>query len=288
MQLYTPAELDQIQQDLPYLTDILEWTRSFLAKPHSELGRSGLVCPFVPRSLKLNTIQLKVIRTQNLGHQQIEDIVSSYRDIFLQQEPREGEAALNKAILLIFPDIPLEDNFKLIDKIQQKLKPLFVEAGLMIGEFHKYNESPGLHNPNFRPLRSPIPMLAIRFMVEADLPFLQRLSDEPHLRVKYLEAYLQRMGKVFKDETKLKNALEALALAQTHLEQSLVYAGSNSSITNKTIVDDTKISFLPESFVPAKRCPLSRIGLIGVSAASYRIVNNTRKYVLKKAKAIFA
>ncbi|HEY9665320.1 MAG TPA: hypothetical protein V6C91_00875 [Coleofasciculaceae cyanobacterium] len=288
MQLYTPAELDQIQHDLPYLTEILEWTNNFLAKPHPDLGRSGLVCPFVPRSLKLNTIQLKVIRTQNLGQQQTEKIVSSYRDIFLQQEPREGEAALNKAILLIFPDIPIEDNFKLIDKIQQKLKPLFVEAGLMIGEFHKYNDSPGLHNPNFRPLRSPIPILAIRFMVEADLPFLQRLSDEPYLRVRYLEAYLQRMGKVFKDETKLKNARQALALAQTQLEQTLVYAGSNPSITDKTIVNDTEISVIPETVVPAKRCPLSRLGLIEVSVASYRIVNNTRKYVLKKAKAIFA
>jgi hypothetical protein len=287
MQLYTPAELDQIQQDIPYLTQTLDWARNFLTKPHPELGRAGLVCPFVPRSLKLNAIQFKVIRTQNLKQQQIEEIVTSYRDIFLNLEPREGEAALNKAILLIFPDL-IEDNCKLVDKIQQKLKPVFVEAGLMLGEFHKYNDSPGLHNQNFRPLRSPIPILAIRFMVEADLPFLQRLDDEPHLRVRYLEAYLQRMGKVFKDETRLKNAREALALAQTQLEQRAICAGSNPSITDRTIVDDTEISFLLESFVPAKRCPLSRIGLMGVGAASYRIVNTTRKYVLKKVKAIFA
>jgi hypothetical protein len=126
--------------------------------------------------------------------------------------------------MLIFPDVHIEEAFKLIDGVQQKLKPFFIEAGLMIGEFHKRNESPGLHNPNFRPLRSPIPMLGIRYMVESDLPFLQQVSDEPCLRIRYLEAYLQRLDKVVKDETKLNNARKALALAQAQLEQvSLVH-----------------------------------------------------------------
>lgn len=90
----------------------------------------------------------------------------------------------------------------------------------MIGGFHQLNQSPGLHNPNFRPLRSPIRMLAIRFMIEADLPFLQRLSDDPRLRIKYLEAYLQHLSQVVKDERNLKNAREALALARTQIEYS--------------------------------------------------------------------
>ena len=219
MQLYTLDEVEQLQKDIPYLIETVEWVKNFLAKPHPALGRTGPVCPFVPRSLQLNTIQLKVIHAKKLEQEQIEEVVSSYRDIFLEIEPREGEVALNKALLLIFPDIQLEDTFKLIDEVQQKLKPFFVEAGLMLGEFHKRNESPGLRNPDFRPLRSPIPMLAIRFMVESDLPFLQRLSDEPQVRIKYLEAYLQRLGTVLKDESKLKDAHEALALARIQLEQ---------------------------------------------------------------------
>jgi len=218
LQLYTPVELDQIQQDLPYLTEVMEWVKNFLAKPHPDLGRAGLVCPFVPGALQLNTLRLTVIRAKNLEHQQIEEIVRCYRDIFLEIEPRSGKAAQNKAILLIFPDLHIEDACKLVDDIQQKLKPFFVEAGLMIGEFHQLNQSPGLHNPNFRPLRSPIPMLAIRFMIEADLPFLQRLSDDSRLRIKYLEAYLQHLSQVVKDERNLKNAREALALARVQLD----------------------------------------------------------------------
>ncbi|ODG98281.1 hypothetical protein A4S05_09865 [Nostoc sp. KVJ20] len=220
MQLYTTREIEQLQQheDLPYLIEIMDWVKNFLGRPHPNLGRTGAVCPFVPLSLKSNTIRLAVIRTKDLYSEQLEDVVGRYRDIFLEMDLKEQELAINKAFLLIFPDVHIEDATKLIDSVQQKLKPLFVESGLMIGEFHKRNDSPGLHNPNFRPLRSPIPLLAIRFMVEADLPFLLSPAD-PRLRIRYLEAYLKRFGNKFIDETKFKNAHQALALAKKQLQK---------------------------------------------------------------------
>nr|WP_232224104.1 hypothetical protein [Mastigocladopsis repens] len=189
-----------------------------MAKPHHDLGRSGPVCPFVPHSLKSNNIQMGVIHAKNLEPQQVEEIVLRYRDIFLEIEPRDREIGINKAILLIFPELDIEETSKLIDGVQQKLKLFFVDVGLMLGEFHKRNETPGLHNPNFRPLRSPIPLLAIRFMVESDLPFLIN-ADDPALRIKYLEAYLQRFGNEVRDNKNLNNARQALALAQEQIKQ---------------------------------------------------------------------
>ncbi|MEH2113818.1 DUF6875 domain-containing protein [Nostoc sp.] len=220
MQLYTTREIEQLQQhkDLSPLIEIMEWVKNFLGKPHPNLGRPGAVCPFVPYSLKSNSIRLAVIHTENLYPEQLEEVVGRYRDIFLEIDNNEQELAINKAFLLILPDIHIDDASKVVDRIQQKLKPLFVESGLMIGEFHKRNESPGLHNPNFRPLRSPIPLLAIRFMVEADLPFLVSPAD-PRLRIRYLEAYLQRFGHNFTDATKFKNAHQALALAKEQLKK---------------------------------------------------------------------
>jgi hypothetical protein len=219
MQLYTPLEIEQLQddQDLPYLMEIKQWVKNFLGRPHPNLGRPGAVCPFVPRSLRSNSIRITVIHTKDLYPEQVENLVRHYRDIFIETEYQDEELPINKAFLLIFPDIDIEDASELIDSIQQKLKPLFVESGLMIGEFHKRNESPGLHNPNFHPLRSPIPLLAIRFMVEADLPFLQNPAD-PHLRIRYLEAYLKRFGGKFTDETRFKNASQTLALAKEQVE----------------------------------------------------------------------
>jgi hypothetical protein len=227
MHLYTPADLDQLHRDLPHFRKTTEWLRSFLAQPHPDLGRSGSICPFLPDALQLNTIQLSTIRTQGVDQQIVEDTVRQYRDVFLELEPQNGEHALYKALLLLFPDVSEPEAPTLIDGIQQKLKPFFVEAGLMIGEFHPWSNSSGLHNPNFYPLRSPVPMLAIRFMTESDLPFMHRATDQPHLRVRYLEAYLQHLNPVIVNTTKLVKAQEALAQAQ--LEQANMQSGEQSN-----------------------------------------------------------
>ncbi len=218
MKLYTPTEINQLEQDLPYFIEITQWLKSFVAKPHSELGRPGAVCPFVPPSLKFNSMWMRVIRAQDLNLEQIENIILPHLDVFLELEPKEKPSALNKAILFIFPDVELEDAPKIIDVVQKKLKLFFVDAGLMLGEFHNLTESPGIHNPNFRPLRSPIPMLVIRPMTEADLIFMQN-TDDLHLRIRYLEAYLKHYGQKIKDENKLKSAYQALASAQEQVQQ---------------------------------------------------------------------
>ncbi len=59
-----------------------------------------------------------------------------------------------------------------VDEAQLLLKPEFVAKGLMIGEFHRSNNTPALHNAHFFPLRTPYPSLAIRHMVPSDLPFV--------------------------------------------------------------------------------------------------------------------
>ncbi|WP_306558156.1 DUF6875 domain-containing protein [Nostoc sp. 'Peltigera malacea cyanobiont' DB3992] len=85
MQLYTTIEIEQLQQhqDLPYLIKVMEWVKLFLGKPHPNLGRPGVVCPFVPHSLKSNSIRLAVIRAKDLYPEDVEEIVGRYRDIFL-------------------------------------------------------------------------------------------------------------------------------------------------------------------------------------------------------------
>ncbi|MHC5596713.1 MAG: DUF6875 domain-containing protein [Nostoc sp.] len=220
MQLYTTREIEQLQQHecLPYFVEIMDWVKSFLLRPHPDLGRPGVVCPFMPYALKSNNVWLAVIRTKNLCLEQIEAIVKPYRDVFLEREADDKELPISKAFVLIFPDVHIEEASKVIDAVQKKLKPLFVESGLMLGEFHNRAESPGLHNPNFRPLRSPIPLLVIRPMTEVDLTFLMS-PDNPHLRIRYLEAYLNRFGHKLTDQTKFKNAHEALVLAKEQVKQ---------------------------------------------------------------------
>ncbi|WP_414566177.1 MULTISPECIES: DUF6875 domain-containing protein [unclassified Anabaena] len=215
-QLYTPHDIEKLQADIPYLVETWNWLRNFLAQSHPDLGRMGTVCPYMPKALNLNYIRLKVIRSPNIDIQEVSEIVLTYLNAFLELEPTEKDEAIYKTIVLIFPDITHEDAPRIIDVVQKQLKPLFVESGLMLGEFHNYNETPGLHNSDFRPLRSPIPMLAIRFMVESDLPFLQNVED-PLYRIKYLQAYLKRFHQNFKDKNRIQTASQALELAQQQI-----------------------------------------------------------------------
>jgi hypothetical protein len=91
--------------------------------------------------------------------------------------------------------------------------------GLLVGEFHAANANPGLHNPDFRPLRSPVPMLAIRHLVESDLAFLNRDFYPVSLRATYLRSYLFRLGGKL-SQLKFEEALDGLISAEVVLASS--------------------------------------------------------------------
>lgn len=201
-----------VQRELPAhapLAVILAWVNNFLARPHPDVGRPGPVCPFTPTALALDTIWLTEIDEPNTDRHTIVEAISRYREVFLEIEPRTGPMAINKTILVVFPHLGGGAG-KLLDEAQSELKASFVDVGLMLGEFHAENESPGLRNPDFRPLRSPVPMLAIRHMVESDLPFLRRTIDEPNVRASYLRSYLRRLGSTIRAKY-LDQAVTALA-----------------------------------------------------------------------------
>lgn len=174
------------------LARTLAWIRGFLAQPHPDLGRSGPVCPFTPMALSLDTIWMAEVEDATLDLKRVGELLSEYRRRFFAAEPRDA-GSINKAVLVVFPNLGANAP-AIIDEVQYALKPEFVESGLMLGEFHATNRSPGLRNPAFFPLRSPVPMLAIRHIVETDLPFLRRPSDPPERRAAYARAYLRQLG----------------------------------------------------------------------------------------------
>jgi hypothetical protein len=88
----------------------------------------------------------------------------------------------------------------------------------MIGEFHCLNLTPGLHNKDFFPLRSPVPLLALRAMVESDLLFLAQPGDAPARQAQYLNAYLRNLGEGL-SSARRRQALEYLQCAED-LEKS--------------------------------------------------------------------
>jgi hypothetical protein len=179
--------------------DILEFQkatcyfREFLAKGHPDLGRKGPTCPFVPLALKRNSMYMATVRTTgDTTPQQVERVAKTFVTRYNTLEPRSGKLEVYKAVLLIFPNVPIQHAKQCIDDVQAKLKKEFVTKGLMIGEFHLRNNASGLRNPNFYPLRTATPCLAIRRIVPSDIAFLDMTKYDADTRVQFLESYMQQ------------------------------------------------------------------------------------------------
>jgi hypothetical protein len=179
---------ERVREHLGAIRTIIDWSRSYLAQPHPELGRSGPVCPFVRPALAKRTIFYSVWPGADLDPDEVESVARSFRDWFLELEPVHGRDAQYKSINIIFPDLPMSAVGELIDGTQERLKPLYARGGIMIGEFHPGPpQKAGLWNEDFRPLRCPLPMLSIRHLVPTDFAFLKD-------RREFMEAYLASVG----------------------------------------------------------------------------------------------
>ncbi|WP_433273626.1 DUF6875 domain-containing protein [Actinosynnema sp. CS-041913] len=173
--------------ELPLRT-VFEWAGDYLCAPHPELGRRGDVCPFTDTSLQRGLFFLSVHAGKPTSADELAELLLHYRDWFDELEPRTGASAQFKTIIVLFPDLTGPEEWAVVDRTQELLKPEYTRNGLMVGEFHPGPpDKAGLWNPGFRPLSSPVPMLAIRHMVPTDFPFLR--DDDATLA-----AYLRRFG----------------------------------------------------------------------------------------------
>ena len=207
---YTVAEIPQLSTDADVLLQVAHWSNTYLARSHPELGRPGAVCPFARASIQKQAMRIAVIRFHSDDRAaEIEAAVVTARERFRLLQAASGEDRMLNAILLAFPDVSLAEAPFLIDGAKEKLKKEFVAEGLMLGEFHADNQTGGLHNKNFRPLRSPVPLLVIREMVGTDIVFLDRSDYPAAVRASFLRSYLAQ--KTLSDSDR---ATAAIALQQ--------------------------------------------------------------------------
>lgn len=171
----------------PALSAIAGWAKDYLCRPHPELGRTGPVCPFVPGALQKKLLFATVYENEQLDKERMKTILLDEMKRFIELEPTSGNEAQFKALMVLFPGIPVKQARAQIDSAQIELQKYFVPNGLMVGEFHAGPpQKSGLWNTEFRPLHSPVPMLVIRHMVPTDILFLK---DDPDLFLGYLKIY---------------------------------------------------------------------------------------------------
>jgi hypothetical protein len=206
------------------LVRVVDWCENFLGKPSGLVGRSGNVCPFVPEAMIRASLRFATVALRKRGAQavaEIEEMIDACREHFLAREQRVGKIDIFGAMVVIFPDVTREEAPMVIDPPQRELKPSFVQEGLMLGEFHPFCPTPGLRNRYFCPLRSPVPLLAIRHMVESDVDFLIAPNDPALTRAKSLKAYLKFLGSSLSVASQIK-AREALRLAESEARRGIL------------------------------------------------------------------
>jgi hypothetical protein len=176
--------------DEKYIKVITNWVRNYLCKPHSKLGRAGPVCPFTAPAVKLGQIWAAVAPKTIDTIDSLAEISLEAKSFFQNAPINETEPKYYKAAMILFPHLNTQQGHAIIESTQRLLKPVFVADGLMFGQFYQGCPEPGLLNPIFRPLVSPIPLLAIRYMVAQDIAFLQH---DPSL-MEYYNFYTQEIN----------------------------------------------------------------------------------------------
>jgi hypothetical protein len=171
------------------LTGFAGWVSEFLAKSNPGLGRTGAVCPYIQYSKEQHFFKVGIYNQPNPSKEMIIELIRSLKETFADMAPHGEKEKRFKAITILFPELTLDEVPDIIDGVQLILKPEFVKLGLMIGQFHENCQQGGLRNAEFRPLQSPVPLLAIRYMVETDWPFL---AGDPVLE----HAYNQIFGRL--------------------------------------------------------------------------------------------
>jgi hypothetical protein len=166
------------QSDLDALRGVADWIRTFVVRPHEELGRAGAVCPFVPGALERRTCWLAPEQIADLDVPAVVELMNGYARLFLDARPNEGDDANYKVIVVVFTDLSADRAQGVFDGVLEQLAvPSYAEDGIVFGPFYQGNEGTAIYNSSFRPFQSPVPFLFVRYGVISDWKFFLDNED---------------------------------------------------------------------------------------------------------------
>jgi hypothetical protein len=164
--------------ELTALQAVADWIKTYVVRPHKDLGRAGPVCPFVPGALERRTLWLAPEQIADQSASAVVELMSSYTRRFLDTQPTDGDDAKYKVIVVVFTDLPADRAQGVFDDVLQHLAvPSYAEHGILFGPFHERFEGTAIYNSNFRPFQSPVPFLFVRQGVISDWKFFLDNED---------------------------------------------------------------------------------------------------------------
>jgi hypothetical protein len=167
------------------LRTLVAWTRAFLMRDHDELGRDGNVCPFTSMGARIDTLRYAVSDATSAEPERIrQELANGFEQFDEILHPKK--MGVYRALMIAYPECDSPEGVKALAKAQRSMRLTSFLRARMIGFLHPGANEPGLWNPMFRPLRSPLPIVAIRSLVTADAAFVLR---HPALAPAYLLNY---------------------------------------------------------------------------------------------------
>ena len=159
-------------RDSEALTAVADWIRSFVVRPHADLGRPGPVCPFVPRSLERQSLWLAPERVGDGGAAHVVELMDAYKRRLLRIGATRGDGSDDDVIVVVFGDVPAHRAQALFDEVLAQIAvPSYVEDGIVFGPFYGGHQGTAIYNRDFHPFRSPVPFIFVRHAVLDDWKF---------------------------------------------------------------------------------------------------------------------
>lgn len=168
-------------------TVLADWFQTYLMKTNPELGRSGHVCPYMMQSSRLNLLRLTVSDLTIADEAAILALMKSAQALFdtiaCQQTKR-----VFRTVVVAFPACTGAEGIAMLQRVQHALRYRSVIRKSMVGLFEPESGQPGIANRDFKSFKSPIPVIAVRTLVEMDAPFV--LRNPPMIPI-----YLSQFGR---------------------------------------------------------------------------------------------
>lgn len=202
----------------------LEWLESFVMKPHPDLGRRGPVCPFAKPVHNENSLIFCVWDADILPFIDFVDVLKKIPESYFRMLARMRENLKLFSMCIFVQGITTAQYRRYIDEAHSLTKPAFMEAGLMLGEFHPLSRAQGAHSDTFRPMRSPQPAFVVRAMSPHDALFIDRPGSPTEVRLRELRQYQRWLGNVLPEaeNARIRDRISELRLAMAAGEVDLM------------------------------------------------------------------
>lgn len=172
----------------------LAWLEQFIMQPHGQLGRKGAVCPFAQPSHESMALYFGELDATGLSLDSFVQVVLQLPALFERTLHHHALAREQFSLAVFIDGLSTSQYPVFVDMVHALVKPVFMDLGLMLGEFQPNSRVAGIHNPDFRPMQCARPVLVTRAMSLHDRLFIDHQSARPVIRLHELECYSKWMG----------------------------------------------------------------------------------------------